>query len=409
MARKIFVQSGGGGGGGGTGKLVTELPLVSSASFAVSSYLFTQRQNGGISQLNANQLMWACLGADTSNIGFQAQPFQVSNSGVITLGTAQTVINSSGTSISTTISASEPAPGRYFVVGRMYWAGAYSVMPWGAQVASNNTVSVSRYSASDYSTTAPYAHPNAGTPVSTGVAGTYVWVPGYTTNGYGAANRYDFDGGSNYTYATGSVLNSYSSTHYGFQALQHWSDTQARCGVMCDHRDSTSGFYFREYYGEGSARNLGYTSSVFGGNDYSTIVGQRLSGGKAVYWNGSGRYIVTDGAGTTLLQGGNVIPPSVATSTGYHGGATIALGNDFFAAPSSSGGWLIYKPTLDGSNNLSFSPKANLFYGAGLGAPVAIAGNTGLRLAGDQQQYLVHAGPGFVSVYDAAALKELMV
>jgi hypothetical protein len=408
MSRKIFVQSGGGGGGGSIAGIITSLPLISSASWA-GTYSLALDSSGGC-QLSANQFGYVEFGYNTGSniIALQARPIQVSNSGVITLGSNSTVTNSSGSSISTTQFVSEPAPGRFAVIGRHYWSGTtYSIMSWGATFASNNTVTTGRNQGSDYSTGVSYAHPNSGNLVGVG-NGSNLYLPGYTTNSYGTWNRYSYNGSSHYDYAAGTTVNSYSSTYYGFPALQHWSDTQERCGILSDHRDSSSGFYMIEAFSSSTPTNLGYSNTLLGDSNYSTVTGYRLVGGKAVYVNGNGRYLVTGGNGTVLAQAKALSRPTFASSSTYLGNQTTALGNDFFAQPTSSGNWVIFKVAVDGSNNATLTPKATLLSSSGL-TPSASVSYQCWRLGGDQKQFLVLMGPGMVNVYDATALTALMV
>lgn len=408
MARKIFVQSGGGGGGSVEG-LITQLPLISTASWS-GSYTLAQSYSGGC-QLNANQFGYVEFGASNASniIALQARPIQVSESGSITIGAESTATNSSGTSISTTLFASEPAPGRYAIIGRQYWSGStYYINSYGATFASNNTVSTGVSQGNDYNTGASYAHPNSGNLIGAG-NGSALFVPGYNSNSYGTWNRYDYNGSSNYSYSTGSTVNTYSSTHYGFPALQHWSDTQSRCGILSDHRNAASGFYMSEVTDATSNPTaLGYSNNLLGSTDYSSVTGYRLSNGKAVYVNSPGNYLVTNGAGTVLRSAAALARPNLSTNYPYVNLATTALGGDYFGQVASGGNWVIFKVATDASNYATIEPVGTLLGSAGL-SPNPTTSYTTWRLGGAQKQNLVVMSPGVVSVYDATALTSLMV
>lgn len=408
MSRKVFVTGGGGGGGSADlGSLVVDLPLVSATALGTGGNNLNVRGESGITQLNANQFGWVAYGADNPSnvIRLVAVPFQVDNNGAITPGSAVTTTNSSGVSISNTVWYSECAPGRFLIHSACHWAGSYNMMAWTASVASNNTAVVGRDSGGAISGT--YFWPGQYNCVPTG-NGSFVFSPSYNNSSYSGYMRYDWNGSTQYNYGTSSALNSYSSTVYGYPAIQNWQSNQARCGLIIDHRSSSSGFYVSEAHTSNSFTGYGYMGSVFGNEDYSTILGHRLASGKAVYFNQSRAALVTDGAGGTLKT--NTTTPIPANLQYGRAGATaIALGNDYFAAPQLSGAsWLIYKVTVDGANNPSTETVASLFTAPGLvGSPASNA--TGWRFGGDENQFLVQAAYGQVNVYDATALKALMV
>lgn len=394
MARKVLTAITGGGNGGAGGISFT-LPLISSTPLTADPWADGTRFRR-VSQLNANQFLLGYGGRFDAGgyCGWTAQPFQVSESGVITLGTVSSTNNGSGTSWSTT-TYTEPAPGRLALVGRIHNNGTYAVQSWGATVTSSNTVAVGREVGSDVWTR---LHPRGTTCLG---AGSKLYSMNSDASGYGGYTTYVYNGTSHYTYSTESTLNAYSSTGNTYPALQHWSDTQDRCGVGYDHRSSTSGFYFREYYANSEA-NLGYDTSILP-SGYSTVVGFRLSG-KALYMSSEGTYFVTNGAGG-LLASNKLAPKYPISSNGNNLFATtVPLGSGYFAGESNDY-WPIFKVELDASNVPRFTGVASV-WAIGVNGP--LLNSRAWRLAGSQNQYLVSASPNEIEVYDASGLSALM-
>lgn len=398
MARKVQVT---GGGGSGSGKFSVDLELLSSTP--ISLFTADDPRAGMLAQLNANQFLFALGGVNnpSNQLGLSFLPFQVSDSGVVTLGTAVDALNNSGTGYSSTVYG-EPAPGRIAAIGWHHQSGAYAVSSYGGVVSSSNTVTAGRtLYALDNNT---YYRPRGTRLVG---VGSTAYHTGYDANSYGAYNTWAFNGTSHYTYSASAVLNSYSSTSYSGVTMQHWSDSQARCGIMSDHRSAAGGHYWREYHGGGSS-NLGYGSSIFGVDVAAHVAGYRFPS-KACYVSTEGNYCVTDGAGTLLKTQGYCPQPSIRADSNLFMMTAIPLGDGYYAGRDIglSTSWCIYKPSLDASNNLSFNYAASVLTGIGL--PGVSTNYLAWRLAGASRNYLVIASPNNIRVYDSTPLTSLMV
>lgn len=405
MARKVFVAgSGGSGGGAYTGAAAFSLPLVSeevlTADVWAAGPMFVRS-----TQINANQLMLGYGGYSSTNnlCGWTAQAYQVDESGQITLGTKSSLNNGSGAGWSTA-NYGEPVPGRLACLGRIHHNGSYNITSWGATVSSNNTLQAGKAVYGDYNNSYPHPSQNGLTGAGSGA----YYGMAYNANSYGYASYLTYNGSSFYNFNSATQLNSYSSTGDMIPAAQHWSDTASACGMGYDHRDST-GFYLREYHASG-ATNLGYNTSLLPGGSYSQMQGFRLSA-NAVYADFAGKYMVTNGAGSVVASGGqysmNGVPIGQYAPNG-NANSCVALGNGYFASPGTDAlYWVIYKVSIDGSYNLTISPKCSVL-ADGVGT-VSAATQGGWRLAGSENQYLVIARPNSIQVYDSSSLAALMV
>ena len=395
----------GGGGGGGGGGLVT-LTQIDEAVYTTD---VANNQYPVGTQLNANQFAISWLGSYTAGnqIRTFCQPFRVDSTGNITVGTSSAITNSSSTSISTT-DKGNPYPGRAAWVGRQHWSGSYQTLSWGFTVNNNNTCTGGVHVGSDYNS-GSYGHPTSYGLIGSGSTG--MFVPCYIgSNGYAGYMRYVYNGNSHYTFQTGSNYGSYSSTSSAWPALAHYSNPNATnpCGIGMDHRDPTSGFYTTEYHSNTSNSSLGYESQVYGATSYSQGVAHRLENGNAVYMNGSGGCVVTNGQGSILGQRkSSDISNRANLAYSYRYASQQALGNDYFSLPSrAQSSWIIYKCGHDGQYNPTINVVAGLFVDTGAYASVTDT-RTSWWLEGN---ILIIANcSGSIKTYDATSLKSLMV
>jgi hypothetical protein len=391
-------------GGGGS---VSSLPLITTSSINAfgAGGTVSSIQNGAIAQQNDSQFLIGYSGSDTSSnlIRFWSQPFKVDANGSVIAGTAVQTSNSSGTAMSTGI-MSESYPGRLSCVGRHHWSGSYNIMHWWSHITSDNTATTGRVVTGDHSSI--YMHPQTGHPFATG-DGSNVWHIGYANTGYGGFTRWSA-ASSSMSYATGSTLNSYSSTSGCTSAVAAYSQTTGRCGIGYDHRNASPGFYFTEFYGS-TYSGLGYANTLFGSNStYNSIIGmQSADGTKAVYVDTATNSAITTNCNGSILQsryGFNLITSGQMVTNLKNGHFAIKPG--LFATRATNNDLLIWKLLFDG--NVGYGVPVTTISGGGGWLPSTIQSGansiTQCRFAGSEYQYFVVAGPSNVTVYDASSL-----
>lgn len=122
-------------------------------------------KNDGVHSIQATKSQFGLYGmfnnSSQNNFRAIAVPFQVNQStGAITVGTPNTLANSSGASISTTI-AGDAGIGIGAIMGRMTWSSSYVIVSFVMRFDSDNTVNMDEHFGTDYNTNY-YAHPQGG-------------------------------------------------------------------------------------------------------------------------------------------------------------------------------------------------------------------------------------------------------
>ena len=259
MANKLSTILGSESGGGATSAFVdtTAMPMIDYHEFRSSAFGTSEggtsgwnqyAQNisniGDLNKASKNQFGFNFTSNnsnDTNRIYHTIVPFQVDDNGTITSGTANTIENSSSTSISTTFCrrgfnnttpntiGSGNIPGNcagFVCYGRMHWSGSYQMMSWGGRIGNSNTVTThDRNNYSDY--TSSYPHPNEGTfGMNGGGSNTpYYSIVGYDGSSYNYWSGWYYNSGSYPSHWTNNQLATYSSTA-GFHNMPQADDCQ---------------------------------------------------------------------------------------------------------------------------------------------------------------------------------------
>jgi len=292
MANKLSTILGAsGGGGGGTASAFVDtgaMPLLdyqemrstqfSTAQGGVSGwnqYASNIDRVGDLNKAGKNQFginFLANNSQDTNRIYHTIIPFQVDDNGTITPGSANTIENSSGTSISTTFAgrgfnnttSQTKGSGNigantagFISYGRMHWNGSYYCMSWGGTISTSNTVSVhDRTPNSDY--TSSYPHPNEGIFGRSGGGDQtpYYHVVGYDGNSYNYWSGWYYNSGSHPSHWTQAQLATYSST-CGYHNLPQSDDS------TWDWAGYYKYYYTGDQYGFGTVNcNGNYSNQV---------------------------------------------------------------------------------------------------------------------------------------------------
>ena len=429
MARRILVPAGTSGassaGAGGAG--IIQAPTAVGSANLTGVMSAWQGSWAALTQLSANQFMYARGGRNTSTntIRWYAQAFQVDNNGNITVGGSNYVQNSSGTSESTHQGAST-APGSISHCSRWHYNGTYYINHVQFQCnTSNQIVNADRYSPGDYSNS--YMHPTSGPPVGSGswtsTSGTrYVGYMGYNTSGHGGYTIW-----SNNSYYSGTTVNSYSSTGYTNACMQWWSDTSSRMGYGNDHRSSTNGWYWQMFHSGTGFTGLGY-NDIFGNTQrqgqYNQVHGfayvDRSNPGNSTNRgvclnNATGGFIMYDKNGSNGTTNGNITGTAglsnASTSYAYH--SSFPCGVNKFVVRTDGGMGQFVDLSMDSSTqarmdsfNDSFIQNVPGFYstspGTGSGAQY-----TRCAIGGNNNQFLISVTNGKVSVYDISSFVDL--
>lgn len=273
MANKlstIFGSSGGeGSGGSGVASYVatSQLPLLDckimrnnqfgSSNGGVSGwnqYARKLQYQGHINKSNKNQFgvnFLANNSGQSNRIYHVIIPFQSDDNGSISVGNANTIENSSGTSISTTFigngfnNTSQNVIGSgqigaetstYICYGRMHWSGSYYCMSWGGTVGNSNNVTVhDRTPNSDY--TSSYPHPESGSFGRTGGGSNtpYYSIVGYDGNSYNYWSGWYYNSGSHPSHWTQNQLATYSSSCGFMQNMLAHDSTWDESGIYRYH------------------------------------------------------------------------------------------------------------------------------------------------------------------------------
>ena len=318
MANKLSTIFGSGGeGGGGAGvasyTATSQLPLLDckimrntnfgTAQGGVSGWNQYARKlsyQGHINKASKNQfgINFLCPNNQQQNqINHVIIPFQSDNNGSINVGNANTVNNSSGTSISTTFigngfnnttqnvigSGQVGAETATFIsYGRMYWSGSYYCMSWGGTIGNSNTVTVhDRTPNSDYNSS--YPHPESGSFGRTGGGSNtpYYNIVGYDGNSYNYWSGWYYNSGSHPSHWTQNQLATYSSTSGFMQSMLAHDSTWDECGIY-------------KYY---------YTSDQYGiGNVTTTTSQSNQDNNIRSFWTGANGEVYENGTQWNVMQ-----------------------------------------------------------------------------------------------------------
>tara|TARA_B100000965_G_scaffold200901_1_gene167725 strand:+ start:1254 stop:2720 length:1467 start_codon:yes stop_codon:yes gene_type:complete len=285
MANKLSTILGSESGGGATSAFVdtTAMPMLDYHEFRHGGFGSSEGGTSGWSQYANNIQNTGDLNkasdfqfgfnfqsnnsTDTNKIYHTIVPFQVDANGAITPGSANTIENSSSTSISTTFCrrgfnnttpntiGSGNIPGNcagFVSYGRQHWSGGYQMMSWGGRIGNANTVTThDRGNYSDYN--GSYPHPNEGTFGMTGGGSNtpYYNIVGYDGNSYNYWSGWYYNSGSYPSHWTNNQLATYSSTS-GFHNLPQADDSQ------WDWAGYYKYYYTNDQYGFGT---VNYNSS----------------------------------------------------------------------------------------------------------------------------------------------------
>ena len=284
----ILGGSSGGSGGSGTASYVasSQLPLLDYKIIRSSAYNTANGGNSGWDQYARKITYQGVINKATKNqfgVNFLCQndqqqnqinhvviPFQSDDNGAITIGNANTVKNSSGTSISTTFigngfnntSQSNQGAGQvaaqtatFICYGRMYWSGSYQMMSWGGTIGSSNTVTThGRNDYSDYNSS--YPHPNNGLFGKTGGGAStpYYNIVGYDGNSYNYWSGWYYNNGSYPSHWTNNQLATYSSTSGFHQSMLAHDSNWDEAGIY-------KYYYTSDQFGIGNVTKSGNQSN----------------------------------------------------------------------------------------------------------------------------------------------------
>jgi len=317
MSKLSSILGGASGSGGGSGVASyvasSQLPLLDCKIIRSNGYSSANGGNGGwtyqarklsyqgtINKASKNQFGINFLSPNDqqqNQINHVIIPFQSDDNGNITIGTGNSIQNSSSTSISTTkigngfnnTSSGTIGNGSigantatFICYGRMTWSGSYQMMSWGGTIATNNTVSThGRNDYSDYNSS--YPHPNQGVFGRTGGGSQ---TPYYHMVGYD---------GSSYNYWSGWY---YNSGNYP----QHWTNSQLAT------YSSTSGFHQNmlahdSNWDESGIFQYYYTSDQFGiGNVTKSGNQSNQDNNLRSFWTGQNYNIYENGTQWNVMQ-----------------------------------------------------------------------------------------------------------
>lgn len=385
------------------------LPLVSQASLNSFPTLSPVSINSySASQSSANQFLVSTFYASASNVNVVGTPFTVSDSGVITAGTAAVASNTSGTNASTTIN-SDSYPGETAFVSRSFFNGSYRIVYANSRITGSNTASSYFVdSGSDYTSNYPYpSQPVAISTSQASAATRFLIYPGYDPSSYISYSALS-ETTTSYSRSSSGSLSTYSSTCGGAQALQHFSDTSSRNGVIFDHRSATSGFYLSECHSGSTVTGLGYVSNIFNPadfNNYSYYTGFKLSSGKSVYVSKTGNSFTTNSTGSILGSSkslslfGNVY-------SYYQPFTQIALGNNVFALLNTTSSQITIFKIIENATTYvhDINVISRIQVDTTIIPPLADGSSTFYRFGGTNNKFLIVFNPFFVKVYDASSL-----
>jgi hypothetical protein len=411
------VQSGG-GSSGLPANFFYELPRIQQVTLGSTSRVDNVIKTIYIRQ-SATQFAMAEWGGYGPNTGYRiwSQPWQVSASGVITLGTQNnTVLSTSNYSISA-CGGLDIGGGRGAFVGMLYNnSGLWTQSAGGVTVNADNTVTLGMAYQGQYSTTTNNGYLWPGTAIGPCGSAGYFAVTGYNASGYVGYNFYSFSSGTTPQYQSNGVqFSSYASYASGtVPAMQAWDDASARESIVWG---STNSAYPEQYRFHSVASNttgtlIGSAEALFGypfaGSGAGNTVGLRL-GSKCVYFRDSTSAIVTDGAGTLSASRVSVIGHQLNTLSSS--GLTFnPIGGGYFF-----NGGNLYHATVNAGNTLvtvrliaAFRPGTGLL---GLSTPFSadeFTGNSQWSTAHNNNVLVVSTRSG-VSTYDFTKVKALMV
>lgn len=314
MSKLSSIIGGASSGGSGAGSYVSsQLPLLDCKIIRSNGYSSANGGNGGwtyqarrvsyqglINKASKNQFGVNFLSPNNqqqNQINHVIIPFQSDDNGNITIGTANSIQNSSSTSISTTFigngfnntSSSTIGSGNigantagFTCYGRMTWAGSYQMMSWGGTVANNNTVSThGRNDYSDYNSS--YPHPNNGVFGRSGGGSStpYYHIVGYDGNSYNYWSGWYYNSGNYPQHWTNSQLATYS-TSCGFHQSM----------LAHDSNWDEAGIY--QYY---------YTGDQFGiGNVNKSGSQSNQDNNLKSFWSGQNYEIYENGTEWNVMQ-----------------------------------------------------------------------------------------------------------
>lgn len=404
------------GSGASSGTTPKILPFISSTTInALGNISVTAYNYGRSSQLNANQFITSAVFNNQTNnlIYIRAVPFQISNTGVVTVGSASQSTNLSGYQLSTT-TVGDVYPGETTYASYMYYNGSYRAVALNSTVTAGNVANTYVSDLGVIGSTAGY--PSSYIPFATSAqtAGTrFVAYAGYNSSSYASYN-FMSTAGAGYSFNSQTAPSTYSSTAYGTPAIQLYSNTASRSGLIFTHDSATLGFGVRELYGGNSASSLlGYDQSLFkqlhaGGS----TVGFRLPSGNSLYFNSSNGASITTNSAGTVLGSNTFLPINIWGQIGSYGDSyrTIrAISSNVFYAPSVDRSCInIFKINEDVSTyNHTVSYLDSFYINRG---NMSFPDSTPPQyddcyfFAGSSNQYLAVVQAGYLNLFDASGL-----
>lgn len=419
MSRKVLTAAAGqsAGGSGLPANFFYELPRTQQVSFGTSSRPTTPYKTLFVRQSDT-QYAIAQLGYNSTFYRLWSQPWQVSGTGVVTLGSETVSDLASGAIAQSTTSGLDIGGGRGAFVGMLQNSSSqWTQSSAGVTVNANNTVTLGLAFQGQYSATTnnQYLWPNTPTLAPCGNSGFFA-VGGYNQSGHPGVNYYSFSSGTTPTYQNNGLQFAQSSSYQAscVPAMQAWNDTSSRESLVHASVNTSYAGQIRYYSlaGNTSSTYVGQAEDLFGfaglvGYHYS--VGLRL-GTKCVYLIDACSAIVTDGTGT-------VATTKVAT-IGHKRGDLSSLG---YGLTPLGGGYFfnngeLYHISVNAGNTL-VTVRFIAAFRAGTGLPGLTTPFTNDQVGSsgaywstvNNNNILVIATASGVSTYDFTKVKQLMI
>lgn len=406
MARRVLGSTGS-GGGGGTG-VINNLAIVDTEVFSDTLTNGMHKDtHAGMDIFDNNKFVYGTYGRDASRINAGCLAFNVDNNGVIATGGVATSNNSSGTAISTCYGGFGGSGSHVVIVRQYFYSSSYYItMPTNYRDSAGNSYSEMNTSG-DYGNN--YRHPGGGTTVPFGLG------TGNTFHGYYGYNSSSYGGWCSYKVSTngwnGQSLNSYSSTNYSGPVQQWHGDTSKKIGWGIDHRNSQSYNWNILYDSSGTATNyhIGNLDSSFGCHDTSlggfAYLDSSNVSHKIVFSPRTGRGHRFNDSGSYLNSNIEVFnaPP---TLNGNSANARCYMAGRNLMASVTGSSLTLYEITNPSTNNYTFVQKHLILSPAHAGLisqPNTNRGSFGLKLGGNELQFIVVAQPSGATTYDLAS------